>query len=85
MLRGEEDEDGDIMPYLHWSLTCLGHASLQASLNAKAFVEVWWSLLWRSLAKRYCIPRGREQNASAKSAGTVMEASASDLPIPVTG
>lgn len=41
--------------------------------------------MWTSLAGRYFVPRGREQNASAKSAGTVMEASTSDLPIPVTG
>lgn len=46
------------------------------------FVEVWWSLLWASLVKKYFFPRGREQNASGKFAGT--EASTLDLPIPVT-
>lgn len=81
-------KDGDIIPFFFFFALvtwCLGHVHLQPSLNADLFVEVWWSLLWTSVAKRYFVPRGRERNASAKSAGTVMEASASDLPIPVTG
>lgn len=85
MLRGKEDEGWRYNTLFALGTYCLGYGSLQASLNANLFVRVRWSLLWTGLAKRYFVPRGREQNASAKSAGTVVEASALDLPIPVTG
>lgn len=58
MLRGKEDEGGRWNTLFALVACCLGHASLQPSLNANLFVEVWWSLLWTRLAMRYFIPRG---------------------------
>lgn len=83
MLKGKEDKGLNYNTLFAMVTYCLGHDNLQPSFSANLFVEVCWNLLWTGLAKRYFDPRGRELNASARSAGTVMEASALDLPIPV--
>lgn len=73
-----------MLPHLHWSLSGLGHANLQTSLNASCLLNsgvAFCSQVW----PRGVLSQGGGKNASAKSAGAVVEASTSDLPIPVTG